>query len=463
MLIRILLPVLLLFPAPLLATNATPLGKTLLARGAIHAERQGSNTTLVRSNPIFRTDTIRSGNDSIAQFRMIDDALIELLENSELRLKSYELQKESNSGSVVMELLSGGLRTISGLIGKQNKDEYQLKTPSATIGIRGTMYEAQLVEGGMYLGVWRGDISIQTYSGLCNLEIGHGYGANFAFINNGGECEILREAPRIFSTNRRKADEADDPSNAEPQNKKQPPTPVASAPRKPLQVALPNQALVIGQGSNLVNKGRTNSINTLTPLISAGGQLIHTPTTPQNYQQSIGGYPVNWGRWDSYATQDLLENTPNPVTDADGLIWAAYEASNPETVAARTGTVRYDSMVGSLAESNLGMVNDLKVQMDVNFGTGKVSNGALSAHVPDHTWAGTFNGQVQQGNLSLNFTGGSLVNTQTGDYTLATGSIDGDFVGNHAQGIVGGFNMTDTLNTNNQINGTFLVEDTTAQ
>lgn len=44
-------------------------------------------------------------------------------------------------------LLKGGFRSVSGLIGKANHDDYRVSTPVATIGIRGTQYGARLCQG----------------------------------------------------------------------------------------------------------------------------------------------------------------------------------------------------------------------------------------------------------------------------------------------------------------------------
>jgi hypothetical protein len=45
-----------------------------------------------------------------------------------------------------LRLLKGGFRTVSGLIGKANPDEYRVTTPVATIGIRGTDYYAYICD-----------------------------------------------------------------------------------------------------------------------------------------------------------------------------------------------------------------------------------------------------------------------------------------------------------------------------
>ena len=51
-------------------------------------------------------------------------------------------QQETQNGAsrAFFSLLKGGFRSISGLIGKLNHDEYRVSTPVATIGIRGTDY-----------------------------------------------------------------------------------------------------------------------------------------------------------------------------------------------------------------------------------------------------------------------------------------------------------------------------------
>ena len=70
---------------------ADPLGKTLLARGAVTADRNGNSMALKRLSPVFRQDVLRSGSNARAQFRIVDDAYINLQANSVLRLENYQL------------------------------------------------------------------------------------------------------------------------------------------------------------------------------------------------------------------------------------------------------------------------------------------------------------------------------------------------------------------------------------
>ncbi len=173
------------------------IGKTVLARGFVTAERAGANEALKRLSPVFRADTLRSGANASAQFRMIDNALINLQQNSVLKLQEYTMATQGKE-SAVMQLLAGGLRTVTGSIGKQNKQDYQLKTPASTIGIRGTTYEVKIVPQGMYAAAWAGSIWIKSYSGKCDIELGEGFTYRYAFVNRAGECKELATIPPVF-------------------------------------------------------------------------------------------------------------------------------------------------------------------------------------------------------------------------------------------------------------------------
>jgi hypothetical protein len=436
-------------PNQALAANER-LGKTILARGSITADRNGEAKSLKRLSPVFRQDILRSGVGARAQFRMIDNALINLQQNSVLRLYKYQLKSDGN-GSVLMELISGGLRTITGTFGKKNKKDYQLKTPVATIGIRGTMYEVEIMpNGGMYVGAWKGAIWIRSHSGKCNIELGDGFKDRFIFINVQGSCQVLKQIPSVF----RDGHSSKTSSNTIPGDFTV--EPLLENPRQKQDF----QALILGQRSVAISNGRTNTISRATPIIStdSNGVVSSNKGAVTNFSQNIGGYPVGWGRWNNYTIRPTLDGLPISVSDKNGLLWSTYKATNIDVVANRIGEVGYDHMVDSLAQSNMGKVSNLAVQMNVDFGSGQVSKGIISANVPDHTWIGIFDGQVSNGKLTLDLNGGSLVNSNTGIESNIGGNIAGDFIGDKAQAITGGFNMVDKANSNNQIEGLFLID-----
>ena len=158
--------------------------------------------------------------------------------------------------------------------------------------------------------------------------------------------------------------------------------------------------------------------------------------------------------------QDNLASPKSPSGDADGLIWSAYQPSAPDVVGAKTGTVYYGNTVGYLAESTAGNVSDLSVTMDVNFGKAEVENGRIIVGDSTQVWDGYFDGQIENGDLSLNFQNGSVSAGTYGSHPRpVTGFIDGDFVGDNANAVTGAFGMIDNTDANNQVQGIFLVDD----
>ena len=122
-------------------------------------DAQGKERRLTRGATINEGDTIVTGRGR-AQIRFSDGARTALLPNSEFRVDTYryEAQKEEESRGF-FSLLKGGLRTITGAIGRTRRDGYRVTTPTATIGIRGTEYLAVL---GNSLSVWVGGGEIEA-------------------------------------------------------------------------------------------------------------------------------------------------------------------------------------------------------------------------------------------------------------------------------------------------------------
>lgn len=87
-------------------------------------------------------ETIVSGKDGSAQLRMIDEGIVAVRPETSLRIDEYKFaDRENGAERGFFSLLKGGFRSITGAIGRVNKDNYGIRTPAATIGIRGTDHE----------------------------------------------------------------------------------------------------------------------------------------------------------------------------------------------------------------------------------------------------------------------------------------------------------------------------------
>lgn len=109
-------------------------GDPLLARPG------GVAAPLVKGAAVNSGDTVIT-NKGRVQLRFSDGAYVSLQPGSEFRVDDYRFEgRTDGSERGVFSLLKGGLRTITGLVGRTNKKAYQVNTSVATIGIRGTEY-----------------------------------------------------------------------------------------------------------------------------------------------------------------------------------------------------------------------------------------------------------------------------------------------------------------------------------
>ena len=172
----ILLPLLLLVVQVQALTRS---GHVIMVKGEANAvSAAGVSRPLKRRDAVYETDTIVTGEASRIQIRFIDQGLLALKANSELKIQAYhQATDEGDDPQVLLQLLEGGFRTLTGSIGKGNREAYKVETPVASIGVRGTLYSVRLQQDSLIAGVWEGGIRLSTPMGNYNL----GMDADFAF------------------------------------------------------------------------------------------------------------------------------------------------------------------------------------------------------------------------------------------------------------------------------------------
>src|SRR6202165_2291133 len=137
---RSLLIVLTLVSAPSLALAQA--GRFLLAVGDVVVSRGSAEIGAATGTPVQPGDTIRVGPSSNAQIRMSDESIIGLRPGTVFRIDEFRYSGQADGEErSIFSLLKGGFRTVTGAIGKlHNRERYAVRTPTATIGIRGTHY-----------------------------------------------------------------------------------------------------------------------------------------------------------------------------------------------------------------------------------------------------------------------------------------------------------------------------------
>ncbi|MBU6272294.1 MAG: FecR domain-containing protein [Betaproteobacteria bacterium] len=132
-------------PAPVgiaresLAVVSSASGDTVLLRA-------GSLTSPVRSGmQIAPGDRLFTRDGGRIALRFADGAVMALHPNTEFRIDDY--QYDTAEQRSFLSLMRGALRTVTGAIGRRQRDDYRLNTPSATIGIRGADDQASALIG----------------------------------------------------------------------------------------------------------------------------------------------------------------------------------------------------------------------------------------------------------------------------------------------------------------------------
>jgi hypothetical protein len=124
------------------AGTITNLSGALMARKA-----DGALKVLGVKSEVEQGDTLVSEKGTYAQIRFIDGSVITLKPNTTFKIEAFAYASDKPAeDSASFSLVKGGLRSITGLLGKRNKEKFALKTPTATIGIRGTTFDADYVE-----------------------------------------------------------------------------------------------------------------------------------------------------------------------------------------------------------------------------------------------------------------------------------------------------------------------------
>jgi len=169
-------------PGSVLAQGTvTQLAGTLSVRKA-----DGSMRILSQRSQIENGDTVTSERDSYAQIRFTDGAQITLKPTTAVKLISFKFAEDKpKEDAFVYTLLKGGLRAVTGSLGKRSPENYQMETATATVGIRGTTFSADdcvsdrdgnnecaRLDAGVYVSVADGEVVVRNGQGELGLAAG---------------------------------------------------------------------------------------------------------------------------------------------------------------------------------------------------------------------------------------------------------------------------------------------------
>ena len=159
--------------------NANEIGEISEFRGNGEVLRQSGGDKLLAELAlnIFSYDDVRTGNGRMA-IEFLDSSILKLTEHSKVVIDNYIFDPDPSKSRLALNMASGTARFITGALGKINKENISIRTPSATIAIRGTDFTTTVDELGRSLiillpdatGKTSGEISVTTWSGTEILD-----------------------------------------------------------------------------------------------------------------------------------------------------------------------------------------------------------------------------------------------------------------------------------------------------
>lgn len=411
------------------AGYAAGVARVDFAVGDVIAVRaDGSRRALTRGAELEVGDTVDTQRGR-AQLRFQDGAYMSLQPDTSFRIDQFRFaEKGAGNDGIVMSLLKGGMRTVTGLIGRANRQNYRLRTAVATIGIRGTEYAVRY-SNSIEVFCAGGSIAVESEAGTLVLAAGQG-----GFVADPKQLP-QRTAERPFlppmaaTGAQEPQDEVDDPVNPVQEAL---PTPLAATVLT--GTATYNMAFSNFSGRSSGTAQLLNNVGTL----DAAGRLASFDEPPgsttsgsTSVADSGNDGVIAWGRWTSGTTAGSGANAQRTFSGNDSFHYiVGIPTSDADMAALASGgvTATYTFVGGTAPTTDRGGIGTLNsasltarfagAQVDVDF----------SVTVPNASYA------VSGRNLSITGSGFSGTVGASGTTCLSGCStpIDGFFAGSQA-------------------------------
>jgi len=159
-------------------------------------------------DPVYEGDSIVTGTDGEVHFTLEDGGFIAVRPNTKMRIVNFRAQGDEED-KLNIGLLEGSFRSMTGWIARFSRGNYLIRTPTATIGVRGTDHEpfhipegSSLGEPGTYDKVNEGGTVLTTKYGRVEVTPGK---SGFAHLRRAEPPRALERPPAFFKPTRNEA------------------------------------------------------------------------------------------------------------------------------------------------------------------------------------------------------------------------------------------------------------------
>ena len=148
-------------------------GLVQFATGEVQLRRGAAESAAAKGVEVESGDVIVTGASGRAQIRFSDGGLVALYPDSQFTVTRYSDAGSAAQDHFAVSLLRGGMRAITGLIGKRDASNYKVTTPTAVVGIRGSAFLIGFnAEGELVVSGEQDEIEVCTEAGCVGVKAG---------------------------------------------------------------------------------------------------------------------------------------------------------------------------------------------------------------------------------------------------------------------------------------------------
>lgn len=81
---------------------------------------------------------LQTGADGAASVVLRDGTVLAIGPNSTIEINEFAFDATTQQGNVLLDLLQGSVRVITGILAKVNPEVFKVRTPTSVVGVRGT-------------------------------------------------------------------------------------------------------------------------------------------------------------------------------------------------------------------------------------------------------------------------------------------------------------------------------------
>ncbi len=123
-------------------------GMIKVARGSVAVERAGKRVSVTVGDRVMSADRVITGADGAVGIVLRDSTRLSAGPNSVLSLDKYSFDSTTHAGEIDASVRQGTLSVISGKVAAASPEKVTFRTPTATLGVRGTEFVIEVAERG---------------------------------------------------------------------------------------------------------------------------------------------------------------------------------------------------------------------------------------------------------------------------------------------------------------------------